>query len=300
MFGKLTGAGAVWLALSGCLILIQAQEQDRGLAAIREYALHYAGSLPDYACTRVTQQKNSYVIEIYAHDPESFGQHPQSMPSWTTVVEEELAVAGKTESHKVLKVEDNTPLGFAGGTAQVISTISVAEFGSVLDRIFEPETGANFHWVRTGKLRGRTVLEFSFDVPRTHGARVYDNVAKRELVVGYHGLIYADADSKAVLRVETHSSNFPSESEFTGMDLTLDYKVAKIGGNEFVLPYRFDLAWHRHIPGTLGKARELPQESGVQAEYRDYRQFSAQSAVSFDSGDQVHSTITFGDVPSPH
>jgi GAF domain-containing protein len=41
-------------------------EQDQALAAIREYALNYAQSLPDYACTRVAQQKSSMVIDHYA------------------------------------------------------------------------------------------------------------------------------------------------------------------------------------------------------------------------------------------
>jgi hypothetical protein len=34
-------------------------EQDQALAAIREYALNYVKSLPDYTCTRVAQQKSS-------------------------------------------------------------------------------------------------------------------------------------------------------------------------------------------------------------------------------------------------
>jgi hypothetical protein len=195
-----------------------------------------------------------------------------------------------------LKRENNSPLGFEGNLPQIVSTISAGEFGLALERIFDPETAASFHRVRTGKLRGRPVVEFSFDVPRAHGARVYDNVAKHDIVVGYQGLIYADAESKAVLRAETHTSDFPGDSEFRGMDLALDYKAAKIGEREFVLPYRFELEWHRHVPGTLAKARGLPQESGVQAEYKNYRGFSAPSAVTFD---EVHSTVTFGGIASP-
>jgi hypothetical protein len=42
----------------------------------------------------------------------------------------------------------------------------------------------------------------------------------------------------------------------------------------------------------------LPQESSVQAEYKNYRGYAAQSGVSFD-GDDVHSTITFGGIASP-
>ncbi len=176
---------SAFVALSCGVALVHGQnEPDQTLAAIREYALHYAQSLPDYTCTRVTQQKVSYVIMIYAENPELFGQHPQDMPSWTNVIEEELIVAGKRESHKVLK-RDSPPPRLEGQLPPVVSTISVAEFGSVLARIFEPGTGTSFHWARSGKLRGRPVIEFSFEVPRAHGASVYDNVAKPGIVLGY-------------------------------------------------------------------------------------------------------------------
>lgn len=301
MFSKRAASAVALLAFS-CGRAVAQQNQE--LADIRQFALNYAKSLPDYTCTRVTQQKNSYVITIFAGDPELFGQHPQNMSSWTIVIEEELTVTGQRERSRALKVDDNSPLGFAGRPPQVISTVSTAEFGSVLDRIFEPETGASFHRVRSGKLRGHPVIEFSFDIPRAHGARVYDNAAKHDVVVGFQGLVYADAESKAVLRVETHSSDFPGDSEFTGMDLALDYRAAKIGEREFVLPYGFELEWHRHIPGTLAKARTLPQESGVRAEYKNYRSVSAQSAIIFDAADSLpqgraHSTVSFGGIATP-
>ena len=66
-------------------------------------------------------------------------------------------------------------------------------------------------------------------------------MSKGTLIEGYKGLIYADAESKAVLRVETHMSGSAPEPKFRGIDLMFDYKAVKIGEREFVLPYRFDL-----------------------------------------------------------
>jgi hypothetical protein len=278
-----------------------ADEQDRALAAIREYALNYSKSLPDYICTRVTQQKSSLVISMYAMNPEFSGQHPDNVPSWTADIKEELTVAGQQESYKVLKISDNFPRHLKPAE-EAFGTIPVREFGAALDRIFAAETGASFHWVRSGKVRDRPVMLFSFDVQRAHGVHVYDNAVRQDIVAGYKGLVYADAESKAVLRIETHSSDFPSESEFRAIDLTLDYKAVKIGEREFVLPYRFALEWHRHKPGTLGKARTLPQESSVEAEYKDYRGYSAKSGVTYgaaDSQSDVRSSISFGEVASP-
>jgi hypothetical protein len=172
----------------------------------------------------------------------------------------------------------------------------------VLDRIFAPDTRASFRSVRSSKLRGRPVLVFSFEVPGAHGARVLDSVERRELVEGYKGLIYAEAERKAILRVETHMADFPRESEFKGIDLTFDYKAVKIGEREFVLPYRFELEWHRHKPGTSGslngRGRVVPQESSVTVEYQNYRVYASQSGVAFggaDSQSDVHSAISFGE-----
>jgi hypothetical protein len=258
-------------------------EQDKALAGIKEYALNYARSLPDYTCIRVTQQKSSAVIAI----------------------KEELTVAGNRESYKVLTTENHFPRGVKFADED-FGTISVGEFSAVLGRIFAPDTGASFGWAGSSKLRGRPVLVFSFEVPAAHGALVLDGVERRELVEGYRGLIYADAESKAVLRVETHMSDFFPESKFSGIDLTLDYKAAKIGEREFVLPYRFDLERHQAILISMPGATRSPLREGpglaVTAEYQNYHGYSAQSAVGFgeaDSRNDVHSAITFGEIIPP-
>jgi hypothetical protein len=181
----------------------------------------------------------------------------------------------------------------------------VAEFGAVLDLIFAPEAGTSFQRARSDKIRGRPVIVLSFDVPGSHGARVYDQALGREIVVGFKGRVYADAATKQVLRIETHTtSEFPRNSEFKSIDLALDYKITMISGREYVLPYRFDAKWHRQNQSALANERPLPQESSVQAEFKDYRGFSAQSAIIYGEADsplleQIHSTITFGGIVSP-
>ena len=138
-------------------------------------------------------------------NPELAGQHPENVPSWAVDIEEQLSVVGQRESRRVLKTTNNFPPSAKGPPPdEVFGTISVREFASALDRIFESETAADFHWVRSGKLRGLPAPVFSFDVPRAHGAHVRDNVAQQDVAVAYNGLIYADAESKAVARVEVH------------------------------------------------------------------------------------------------
>lgn len=287
-------AVAALAAFSGSLATLCGQaapstdEQAKALAGIKEYALNYARGLPDYTCIRVTQQKGSDAI----------------------TTREELTVAGNRETYKILKKMNNSPLNVEV-VDEDFGTISVGEFSAVLGRIFAPDTAASFRWVRSSKLRGRPVLVFSFEVAQAHGARVVDRVEqdsvdRREVVEGYQGLIYADAVSKAILRVETHIADVLPE-RFRGVDLTLDYMAVKIGEREFILPYRFDLEWgHRHLivdsPGSRSPIlREGPGLS-ITAEYQDYRVYSAQSALGLgeaESQSDVHSAIRFGEVVPP-
>ena len=252
-------------------------EQDEALAGIKEYALNYARSLPDYICIQVTKQKSSSV----------------------TTLKEELTVARNGENFKILKTLNNAPLNVKVVNDD-FSTISVDEFSAVLGRIFAPDTGATFRWARSGKLRERPVLVFSFEVPQAHGVRILDSAEGRELVEGYQGLIYADAASKAVLRVETHIDDVLPE-KFKGVDLTLDYKTVKIGGRDYVLPYRFDLEWpHTHVLINPGGNRSPILREGpglsVTAEYGEYRGYSAHSEPAFDSPTDIHSAISFGGI----
>lgn len=292
--GRLLGTLAALVAFSNGMTALCGQpapstdEQDKALADIKEYALNYARSLPDYTCIRVTQQKGSAVI----------------------ATREELTVARNRETYKILKTMNKFPLNVRV-VDEDFGTISVGEFSAVLGRIFAPDTGASFRWIRSSKLRGRPVLIFSFEVPQAHGARVVDSaeqnsVERREVVEGYQGLIYADAVSKVVLRVETHIADVLPE-KFRGVDLTLDYQAVKIGEREFVLPYRFDLEWpHRHVLiDSKGSRSPILREGpglSITAEYQDYRLYSAQSAAAFgeaDSQSDVHSAIRFGEVVPP-
>jgi hypothetical protein len=269
--------------------------QDQALAEIRQYSIGYAKGLPDYTCTRVIEKKTPWVTLPYSPSSGATGPTPGNTGSATTVIEEELVVIGRKENYRVLKIDDDfAPQARAAQLADLAAnTISAAEFGSVLDLIFEPESGTSFEWGRPEKLRGRPVIVVSFDVPGSHGEHVYDHAVGREIVVGFKGRVYADAVSKAVLRVETHSSDFPGNSEFKRIDLTLDYKMVAIGAHEYVLPYGFDVRWQRQN-----------QESSVRAGYKDYHGLSAQSLVTYTGAnspakDEIHSTITFGGVAVP-
>jgi hypothetical protein len=63
-------AVAALVAFSGGITALYGQaapstdEPDEALAGIKEYALNYARSLPDYTCIQVTKKKSSAVITL--------------------------------------------------------------------------------------------------------------------------------------------------------------------------------------------------------------------------------------------
>jgi hypothetical protein len=63
----------------------------------------------------------------------------------------------------------------------------------------------------------------------------------------------------------------PDKSEYQAVDLTLDYKPARVAGQEFILPSRYQLNFRTD---QLTAANE--------AEYTAYRRFSADVTVKFE------------------
>ncbi len=287
-------------------------KQDEALAAVREYALHYAKGLPDYTCIRVFDERNPGAIS--GNHQFAVRQELDGFSGGPVEFEEQLTVTGQRESYKVLKVV--APFWTDRLKRKVVESnwgdsldaLPVSEFGSALEGIFDPATETRFQWVRFGKLRGRRVTEFSFEVSHAHGTRIYDGAVQHDVVVGYRGLIFADAESKAVLRVEMHSSDFPNDPEsvklaaFAGVDLTLDYKPESLGGREHFLPLRYHLQWHIYMPRDLDKETYRTAAPSILATTAEYRGFSVRSAFATSENsppkETVHSTITFGAIGS--
>ncbi len=152
---------------------------------------------------------------------------------------------------------------------------------------------------------------FSFEVARTHGARVYDGALQHDVVVGYKGLVFADLGSNAIVRIEMHSSDFPDDAEsrsraaFSGVDLTFDFGAVKLSGQEYFLPLRLHLQYHIHMPPESGLRRTAaPSVLALTEEFTNYAGVSAQSSLAFDGAAKpreasIRSTITFEQIGPP-
>ena len=252
---------AIVIACFAALALAQGpskDEQAAALDAIRQYALSYAERLPNYSCT----QTNRQTIRV---------------PGETLTESKEFDCGSKQNTWfgtPAIVLAEGVH-GLVPGASQPVAgeTLSRGEFGKLLDIVFDPATGADIRWELLGILNGRNVYVFAFRVPQSRGYSLVES--RRTIQVPFKGFVYADFDTRAVVRIELKCIDIPGDSEYTGADLTLDYKPAHVAGQEIVVPAHY-LAHFQMVRG------EVTNEAAFTA----YRRFSADSTVQFEGDSQ--------------
>ena len=232
-----------------------AEEQREVLQSVREYALGYSKSLPNFICTQVTRR----FID------------PSGMEFWQRqdVITARLTYFEQKEDYKTILVNNRmTDMAYErlGGAT------SYGEFGSMLKQIFEPETRADFAWDRWVTLRGRRMHVFSYRVLKAHSKWLISYERTDEYVPGYRGFIYVDRDTRSVMRVTLDAVDIPPSFPIQMASTRLDYDNTKIGESEFILPL---MAVVRMRQGKFLIKNEV--------EFRLYRRFGAEATITFDT-----------------
>jgi len=231
-----------------------AEEQKAILAAMKEYALNYTKNLPNYVCVQTTRRQIQPTVPGY-------------LPQGDKVQEMLTFVDGK-ESYKVEaingKSEQNKKHEELGGV------VTSGEFGSMLFNIFDPESDAEFHWDHWATLRGKLMYVFGYSVSKSKGYSMYHGESKREYTSAYQGLVYADVQSKIVMRIKMETAGIPADFPIREVNITLDYNPTKIADQEYVLPYHFELT-----------SKENKADTKNEADYRLYQKFGAQASITF-------------------
>jgi hypothetical protein len=236
-----------------------AAEQAALLEEIRRNSLDYSDSLPNFICTQVTRR---YVGT------------PQMSLRLADTVQEQLSFVDKKEDYKVTLI-NNLPVKNVSHD-KIGGATSSGEFGSMLLEIFEPQTHTDFQWDHWATLRGRRTHVFSFRVlQRDSKYLISDRDSGREMIAGYHGLIYADPETKMVMRIKFDADglqNFP----INRVSLDLNYDFVEISGRQYVLPLRAELQ-----SGAVGYS------SRNEVDFRRYERFSADAKIIYDVPDEI-------------
>jgi len=235
-------------------------EQQAVLAAVREYALNYTKSLPNYVCVQTTRRRISPTSTRY-------------LP-YADVIREELTFFDHKESYKVVMVNNQSVANMKH--EQLGGAVSNGEFGTMLAHIFDPETGTEFNWDHWATLRGKRMYVFGFSVPQTAGYSMYHGESKREYTSAYKGLIYADHDTKAVMRIKMDCVGIPADYPIKSVGITLDYEPTKVGDEMFTLPFHFQL-----------DSTDTQAVVKNEADFRLYRKFGAEATITFGDADPI-------------
>jgi len=225
-----------------------AKEQEVALARVRAWSEGYLRNLPDYVCIQTTKRN----------------AQPAGLDAWpiTDVVRQAVTWSAHQETYEVLSVNGkpfNKELSRLGGN------ISTGEFGTLLDRLFSPESDTEFGWERRTTLRGVAVDVFAYRVSSAHGYTLYSGAQKYESA--WEGLIYADHSNGAVLRIRMECIEIPMNFPVHHLNMTLDYGSARIGEREYMLPAHFELL--QESSGGVTKRS---------ADYGSYRKFETESS----------------------
>jgi hypothetical protein len=230
------------------------------LAEITGKALDYTKSLPNFICAQVTTR--------------SFD--PSGTESWRQEdkIQEQLSYVDGKEDYKVVLV-NNLPVANVKHE-QLGGITSSGEFGTMLYQIFNPQTETHFDWERWATLRGKRMYVFGFRVAQGHSDySIYHQPSGRTVVAGYHGLIYADAVTKQIMRIKMDCDDLEA-FPINQVSLTLDYAPTKISEQTFVLPMAAEV---RSREGrTLGKNV---------MQFSLYRKFGADATITFDTPDPI-------------
>ncbi|MFM2123759.1 MAG: hypothetical protein RL328_210 [Acidobacteriota bacterium] len=237
-----------------------AAEQSALLEQVRHNALDYSDSLPNFICTQVTRR---YV-----------GAPGLSSFRLMDTIQEQLSFVEKKENYKVVLI-NNLPVKDIAHD-KVGGATSSGEFGSMLLEIFQPDSRTEFRWDRWATLRGRRTHVFEFRVLQRYSKYlISDRESGREMVAGYRGLIYADPETKMVMRIKFDAEglqNFP----INRVSLDLNYDFVTISGRQYVLPLKAEL---QSAAGAYGSRNEV--------EFRRYERFSADATIIYDVPDEI-------------
>ena len=242
------------------------EEQAAIIDDVREYALNYSDTLPDFICTQVTRRYGAPMPGT------KYGGPAGGDPRWQLfdTLQIRLSYFEKREKYVVVLMNNaivNKDYSQVGGSK------AFGEFGSMMREIFEPATEARFGWDHWGLLRGKRVMAFNFHVRLDRSQfQIGVDEGKLHITTAYHGLVEVEPDTHAVVRIVQEAENIPPDFPMKETSDVLDYDYQDLSGHTFLLPLKSQV-----IMKTMDGITRLEEE------FRLYRKYSAESEIKFDS-----------------
>lgn len=235
------------------------EEQQAVISEIREYAMNYSTSLPDFICTEVTRRYYD----------------PTGTEFWRTAdtITARLTYFEQKESYKLTLMNNqyvDLPYEAVGGAS------SRGEFGTLLRETLSRKADALIEFDHWATLRGKRTYVFSYRI--SSGNSEWSILWQRSdrIIVGYKGLIYVDKATHMILRITLQAVDIPASFPVQEASTVLDYDYVKISDRDFLLPLK-----------AVVRMRHDKELTKNDKEFRLYRKFSADATVTFDTPDPL-------------
>jgi hypothetical protein len=241
------------------------EEQAAIIDEVRDYALNYSKTLPDFICTQVTRRFAAPLPGT------KYGGRADSQPTWylQDTLTIKLSYFEQKEDYKLILVNNTmTTMDYRklGGAT------SSGDFGTMMREIFEHNTQAKFEWDHWGTLRGRRTMAFSYRVLQSRSQWHITYNEKQDIIPSYHGLVYVDKETHQVTRITLEADNIPAGFPVRRADTVLDYDYQDLSGHNFLLPLKAT---------TIMSADDYMTKNDE--EFRVYRKYSADSDIKFET-----------------
>ena len=210
-------------ASAGKLTTTAEAAPDPFLAETRKNVRDYLDELPDFIC----QQQ----VERY-YDVEGSGAWDKA-----DTLTYELTYNRKRESYKPI---NSVGRPVTKSLEQSGGAYSTGDFASALASLFDAETKAVFKTAGKERLGNRQTVIYDFRVPKETSKLTVKADEAPQIVAGYSGSIWVDAEKKLVLRIEQAVDDLPKSYPVTNSESMIDYDMVKVRGIDvdFLLPTR--------------------------------------------------------------
>ncbi len=234
------------------------QATDPFLEETRKVVRDYLDELPDFICQQEVQRYIDY----------------DGTGAWdrADTLVYELTYNRKRETYKPINSIGRPltrPLEESRGA------YSTGDFASGLAALFDPDTRAVFKPAGKERLGNRQTLIYDFRVPQESSKLTVKAEGAPQIVAGYSGAVWIDAETKRVLRIDQAVDEMPKSYPVTHSESSVDYDVIKLRGLDvdFLLPIKAEL--------VIGNRREK-QNSRNLIYFKFYRKFETDVKIGED------------------
>ncbi len=155
---------------------------------------------------------------------------------------------------------------------------STGEFGTVLIDLFSPATATDFVYQRNTRVNGIATKVYDFRVAKEN-SHWSIKMGSQSFDPPYKGSVWIDPQNGRVMRIEMQAYGFPGSFPADHVESATDYQYIRLGdAKQYLLPVHAE---------TLTCQRGTDMCSRNTIDFRNYRKYSGESTITFDTPKDV-------------